>query len=129
VGEDRLGDERALVSDLGKRVRLGRVGGREVGGDDPVPESEGEHDLGHVAVDGDDPAHVVDRDGFAGLVGDRDRKDGLALGVGGDRRRARCARRGRGVTRRGGVVTARGEGADEDTGDDEKAQGTILRYA
>ena len=53
--QDRLGDERALVADLRRRLGLRRVRRRDVGGHDLVAEPEGVDDLGEVAVDRDDP--------------------------------------------------------------------------
>ena len=83
VGQDRLGDERALVADLRRLLGRRRVRRRDVGGDDLVAEPEGVDDLGEVAVDRDDALDARRRRGRAGCRG----------GDGG--RRGRCRRRAR----------------------------------
>ena len=92
-GGDRFRVERPLVADVGELVDLGRVGRRDVGGDDAITEPEGEHDLGQVAVDGHDPVDRRDRDLAPGAVGQRHRQGGGGVGRdAGDRVGRRCRR-------------------------------------
>ncbi len=49
--QDPFGVESSLIAELGKRLRLGRIGGRGVGAHHVGAEVEGEHDLGEIAVE------------------------------------------------------------------------------